>query len=136
MIRPARGADWQVVVGMGFLDAHVEERFRAYCERDDHHLVVADDLVGYAWAQDSGPHLRAGFSIVRLHDLFVVERRRREGIGRALLEDVVEWARARGARYVQWHGGSASAGFYAALGVIPVPQDPTHPFYELDLEAS
>jgi GNAT superfamily N-acetyltransferase len=79
------------------------------------------------------PTLRAGFIIVRLHDLFVAEHARRQGIGRALFEDVVGWARERGATYVQWHGRSRSAAFYDALGVQPTAAQPEHPFYELQL---
>lgn len=43
--------------------------------------LVGGAVVGYAWAQDYGPHLRDGYRTARFHDLFVVEPLRRHGIG-------------------------------------------------------
>lgn len=125
---------------MGFAEAQSSEqlrqRFREFIRRDDHCIVVADDgevLVGYAWAQDIGPHLRSGDSIVRLHDLFVDEGVRLHGIGRSLFEFAREWARTRGARWLQWHAGTSAEAFYDALGITPTPSDDgIHPFYEIE----
>lgn len=60
-------------------------------------LLGADSdagLVGYAAAQDHGPHLRSGdeHRVVRLHDLYVHPGRRRTGVGRALMAAVTTWA--------------------------------------------
>lgn len=127
---------------MGFAEQQSSEQLRdRFCEfvrRDDHCIrIAAEDglLVGYAWAQDLGPHLRSGDSIVRLHDLWVDEYVRLGGVGRSLFEAVRGWAAARGARWLQWHAGMTAAGFYDSLGIAPTPsQDDNHPFYEIDFE--
>ncbi len=83
--------------------------------------LVADDcgeLIGYAAAQDRGTHLRYGDAhrTARLHDLLVVEGRRREGVGRALLAGVTEWASGR-VRHLEWQAHeSRAAPFYERLG--------------------
>ena len=56
-------------------------------------IVVAEsggDLVGYAAAQDYGPRLRATSAgrFGRLHDVYVVERHRRQDVGRSLMRAV------------------------------------------------
>lgn len=127
---------------MGFAEAQSSEqlrrRFREFIRRDDHCILVADVggvLAGYAWAQDLGPHLRSGDSIVRLHDLFVDERARLHAIGRSLFEFVCDWATTRGARWLQWHAGTSGEAFYDALGIAPTPsEDDIHPFYEIEFE--
>jgi GNAT superfamily N-acetyltransferase len=127
---------------MGFADeqssGQLHQRFGEFVGREDHCIRVADDdgfLAGYAWAQDLGPHLRSGDSTVRMHDLWVDEHARLGGVGRLLFNAIREWTTSRGARWLQWHAGTTSAGFYTALGITPMPsEDDLHPFYEIELE--
>ena len=143
MIRPALESDWPAIErllhAMGFTEGQSSEQLRLrFCElirRTDHIVCVAENagLIGYAWAQDFGPHLRSGEATVRLHDLWVDEQARRHGVGRELFESVREWARARPVRWLQWQVSSSAVRFYAALGISPTPsEDDSHPFYEVD----
>lgn len=118
--------------------AELAARFSALVDVDDHLIAVAstaDALVGYAWAQDRGPHLRSGSRTVRLHDLFVRPSDRRHGVGRSLFDSAREWARARGARWMEWQASAAALGFYERLGLIgEACPDPEHPFFEIDFQ--
>lgn len=62
-------------------------------------VAVDGDVVGFA-VTTTGFQLESGF-IAELADLFVVPERRGGGVGRALIEDSVEWARSVGARQVE-----------------------------------
>lgn len=102
--------------------------------------VIPDvGLVGYAAAQDYGPHLRSGdvHRTVRLHDMFVAEELRRRGTGRALMDEVVCWAGER-ARYLEWQAHETRAApFYEKLGYRgePCPQ-PDYPTFEITFDRS
>lgn len=146
-MRPAAEDDWPEIEGllraMGFAESQsseqLERRVREIVGRDDHCLCVAaegENLLGYAWAQTLGPHLRSGDAIVRLHDRFVREDSRCAGVGRSLFDEVRTWAEVRGARWLQWHAGTGSVAFYESLGFFPTPsEDETHPFYEIEFES-
>lgn len=115
-----------------------EARFSEFCSSELHGLLGAElggVLVGYASLQDYGPHLRSGnkHRIVRMHDLFVLEPYRRQGVARALLEGVKDWCRARPVRYLEWQAGEKATGFYERLGYKgePCPQ-PEFPSFEID----
>ena len=142
-IREARPDDfsaaWPLLVAMGLTsDDHerVRSRFVELAADPDHLLVVADDrsgLLGYAWAQDYGPHLRSGARTARWNDLYVSEESRNLGTGRLLLEAVRSWAADRGVRWLQWQASGAAASFYEHLGLVGDPcPDPTHPFFEIE----
>jgi GNAT superfamily N-acetyltransferase len=91
-------------------------------------------LVGYAAAQNYGPHLRAGRRHQgRLHDLYVDPAVRRTGVGRGLVAAVVEWA-AGEVRWLEWQAHhERAAPFYERLGyrgeAYPQPEYPT---FEID----
>lgn len=96
---------------------------------------VEGTLVGYAAAQDHGPHLRTGndHRTARLHDLYVDPAARGQGLGRALMAAVVAWAEVR-VRYLEWQAHETRAApFYAQLGYRgePCPQ-PDYPTFEID----
>lgn len=142
-VRRAVAADWlrveRLVRGMGETEAQpsmaLRRRFVRAIRHEDHALFIAeaeDGIVGYAWAQDLGPHLRTSASPVRLHDLYVAPERRRAGIGRALFEIVREWAVRRGATALQWQDGVESRAFYGTVGLTAVDTE-QHPLYELEL---
>ena len=52
-------------------------------------------LLGYGLAQDFGPGLRADFTTGRVHDVFVDPDSRLAGTGRALMNFIFDWSRAR-----------------------------------------
>jgi GNAT superfamily N-acetyltransferase len=141
-IRPARegdaGALWPLLEAMGLTDsaAAAQGRLRALAGGADHYLPVAwagTTPVGYAWAQDYGPHLRTGQRAARLHDLFVTPAWRRRGAGAALLVATVAWAGGAGIRWLEWQASAGAIPFYERLGYSGDPcPDPTHPFFEIE----
>ena len=85
--------------------------------------VAVDDggaLVGFAavLAPDAE-------GVVELDGLFVDPAAMRQGIGRALLQDAADRARAAGARAMTVVGGPETAGFYAGCGFVAVADAPT-----------
>lgn len=99
-------------------------------------LLVADDLTGYALAQDYGPGLRRAFSTGRLHDLYVAPAARRRGTGRALMAAVAAWARALPYPLVlDWQSRPDAVAFYESLGYAAdrVGDQAEHPAFCLDL---
>lgn len=128
---------WSLLVDMGKTDQ--EKLARARSERlgtaDDHYLPVAvkaGRLVGYAWAQDFGEHLRGADRTARLHDLYSHPNERRRGVGSALFRAVKAWSDERGVKWLQWQASLDAVPFYRALGLAGDPcPDPEHPFFEL-----
>ncbi|GAB3828259.1 GNAT family N-acetyltransferase [Kribbella italica] len=96
--------------------------------------LFEDRLIGYAAAQNYGPHLRAGRRHQgRLHDLYVEPGARRTGVGRELVAAVVEWA-AGEVRWLEWQAHhERAAPFYERLGYrgAACPQ-PEYPTFEID----
>lgn len=145
-IRRARPDDLQQVkpmlLDMGFVEdeAALERRFPAFCEHPDHHFFVAERdgvLLGYALVQDYGTHLRSGDShrTAKLDDLYTLPHFRRQGVARALMNAVTDWARENPLRYVFWYANQREAGkTYQALGYQPSPSGQEgFDFYEIDL---
>ncbi|WP_375429677.1 GNAT family N-acetyltransferase [uncultured Friedmanniella sp.] len=132
---------WPFLLEMGTTgdEIDVRDRFAALIA-DPRWLLLgaaspASTLLGYAAAQDHGPHLRHGdlHRTARLHDLFVSRDARRQGVGRALMSTVAEWAAER-VRYLEWQAHETrSAPFYERLGhrgeACPQPDYPT---FEID----
>jgi len=141
-IRRATSEDWDAVwpllQGMGkvgSMDA-ARQRFERIVRDPSHYFSIAiydSALVGYAWAQDYGAHLRTGDRTARLHDLFVWPERRGRGIGAAIFHAVQEWARQEGVRYLEWQASLSAVPFYERLGYTgdPCPQ-PEYPYFEID----
>jgi len=93
-------------------------------------------LFGYGLAQDFGPGLRATFTTGRVHDLFVDPDARRTGTGRALMDHIFGWARARPqAMILDWQASPSAVAFYEALGFSAdrVGDFPDYPSFTLDL---
>jgi GNAT superfamily N-acetyltransferase len=145
-IRSACSADishlWPLLRDMGHTDAEtrVAQRFSALLDVPDHFLplaLVQHDIVGYAWAQDYGPHLRSGKRTARLHDLYVAPAWRQHGAGRQLFNTVRSWCEGRAVAWLQWQASEQAVTFYARLGLAGDPcPDPTHPFYEIIFAAA
>lgn len=145
MVRTASPRDVEAVHALvcgfdGRAVAPPDDAFRARYDRivghDSYALLVADDLTGYALAQDYGPGLRRAFSTGRLHDLYVDPAARRRGTGRALVEAVSAWARQRPHPIVlDWQARLDAVPFYEALGYVPdtVGDTADYPAFCLDL---
>ena len=95
--------------------------------------TVDDAIVGYAWVQDYGPHIRGGQRLARFHDLRVAEAFRLRGIGRRLFATARDWAHAHGVLWLQWQSSPHAVGFYERLGLRgePCPQ-PDYPEFEIE----
>jgi GNAT superfamily N-acetyltransferase len=144
-IRAASPADAGAVhaLACGFDGRPVTEPGEAFLARydrlvrsDDHALLVADDLSGYALAQDYGTGLRRAFSTGRLHDLYVDPAARRRGTGRALVAAVEAWCRAQPHPMVlDWQSRLDAVAFYESLGYVAdrVGDTAEHPAFCLDL---
>ena len=74
--------------------------------------VIDDRVVGFSTIIEVG-------DVDDLDDLFVDPDWMRHGVGLALMRDVVDRARARGARYVEVTANSHALAFYAAAGFQP-----------------
>jgi GNAT superfamily N-acetyltransferase len=128
VIRPARPDDLPLLPDV---ERTAAAQFRAtpyaYLAEDDY--LVSDDADlerEYVWVVVDEADQPVGFAIVRLldesvhlHELDVDARHARQGLGRRLIEEVADWARARGATAltlttfddVAWNGP-----YYARLG--------------------
>lgn len=134
---------WPLLQGMG-TGVGEEESRRTYARllADERWLIVlaarGATIAGYAAAQDYGPHLRTGQGrgTARLHDMYVAAHQRQSGVGRLLMNAVIDWAGKR-VSYLQWQAHEAhSAPFYERLGYRgdPCPQ-PDYPEFEIDFQA-
>ena len=91
------------------VDEHHDEAnlafFTRFCEPSEAGLLLGawdgDDLVGFAtlyWTFSS----TQAVDVALMNDLFVVDRVRGRGVGRALIEAAAEAARARGCAQLEW----------------------------------
>jgi len=74
--------------------------------------TVNGTVVGFSTTLDAG-------GVVDLEDLFVDPAWMRKGIGLALMRDVVERARERGARVIEVTANPHALAFYARAGFVP-----------------
>jgi GNAT superfamily N-acetyltransferase len=140
--RKAAVTDWEqlcpLLEGMGLVRDREKSQilFEDYVSRVHHCIVIAEnnqDLLGYAWAQSYGAHLRTSDVTARLNDLFVLPDYRKQGIAKGLLRAVTNWAIESNVKYLQWQANKSSAAFYERLGHISIPDpDPEHPFFEIE----
>ena len=119
-VRPLIATDFlqarPMLLDMRFVDDEtaLEQRFPAFCTHPDWAVLGAFEegtLLGYAAAQDYGPHIRSGNShlTAKLHDLYTVPEHRRKGVGRALMRSMEAWGKARGLRYLFWYANLREA---------------------------
>lgn len=102
-----------------------EELARLLASRDERIVVAEDDagcVIGLVHVQIyDTPAIATMVPKRRAHvdNLVVTERKRRGGVGSALLQAAAEWARAQGAREILltvWAGNESAERFYEALG--------------------
>ncbi|GGL05325.1 aminoglycoside acetyltransferase [Deinococcus radiotolerans] len=130
-----------MLLDMGFMEdeSAMEARFPVFCVCPDWVLLGAFRdglLLGYAAAQDYGPHLRSGSShrTAKLHDLYTAPGARGQGVGRTLMRGVEAWAQARGARYLFWYANLREATpAYERMGYTPGAEvQEGYRFFEVD----
>ena len=125
-VRAARAADAPEIarltsqLGYEVSIADVTERMTRILSRPGDLLVVAEDdghVVG--WAHGAiWDHIETG-AFVRIGGLVVDDTHRRQGIGRALMAHVEDWARRQGSPVVRlWSSAARTASheFYERLG--------------------
>jgi len=101
------------------------------------YVVVAalgDKVVGYAWVQSYGPHLRSGEVTARFNDLYVDPEVRGQNTGSLLFSAVKKWSKEHGVKYLQWQASTEAQGFYTKHGLVGDTKSDLqeHPFYELE----
>ena len=100
-------------------DAHPEYlEWSPSARLDTRVAVVEGHVAGFASTS-------AGDDAVELDDLFVAPERMRSGVGRALVADAVERARAAGATAIEVTGNEHAVAFYRAVGFVVVGSAPT-----------
>jgi GNAT superfamily N-acetyltransferase len=81
------------------------EFFSRFCEPSDDGLLLGawdgDDLMGFATIYWTFSSANAA-EIALMNDLYVAERARGQGVGRALIDACAEAGRARGCRSLEW----------------------------------
>ena len=122
-------------------DALLKNRFSEYVQSSDHCIMLAvrdGEPIGYAWAQNYGPHLRSGKSYARLHDLAVTDAQRHQGVGRALFEAIIEWCQTAEIVELQWQAATSAASFYERLGLTGDTKSDLeeYPYYEIAIGPS
>jgi GNAT superfamily N-acetyltransferase len=85
-----------------------------------HLALLAGDPVGFSTLYFTFTSTRA-CKIAVLNDLFVVPQRRRGGVGRALLEHALAYAREQGIRSVRWSTSVSNAGAQKLYADYAVP---------------
>jgi ribosomal protein S18 acetylase RimI-like enzyme len=130
-VRPATSSDANAAVGLmaqlgdysrGHIDSGVEDRLRAMLERPQYAIFVAEQegerVVGLLTASQRWTLWHAGPCAI-IEELVVDEDARRQGIGRALIEAAIEWARAQGCSEVEVStdlDNTHAQAFYRQLG--------------------
>lgn len=140
-IRHARKEDfgklWECLFLMGKTDSKekAEIRFEQKLLSDEHFIPVAimnEVIVGYAWAQDYGYHLRTGKKTSRLHDLFVHPAWRHQSVAANLFGEVKKWARNNETSWLQWNSSPGATEFYQRLGLKPLETEADYPEFEIE----
>ena len=130
-VRPATLSDAHAAVGLmaqledhsrGHIDYGVEDRFRAMLELPEYAIFVAQDeddrVIGLLSASQRWTLWHAG-PCALIEELVVNEDVRRRGVGRALIQAALEWARAQGCSELEISTDQDNAdaqAFYRRLG--------------------
>jgi ribosomal protein S18 acetylase RimI-like enzyme len=130
-IRTATPADAPAVVSLmaqlaghtrGHIDAGVDNRFYDMLELPPYAILVAEDdpgqVIGLLTASTRWTLWHAG-PCTLIEELVIDESARRQGVGRALIQAALDWARAQGCSEVEVStdvDNTAAQAFYRQLG--------------------
>jgi len=131
VVRPAIPGDAPAAGGLmaqlaehtrGHIDPGVQDRFRAMIELPQYAIFVAEDeagqVIGLLSASQRWTLWHTG-PCALIEELVVDERARRQGVGHALIQAVLDWARARGCSEIEVstdHDNADAQAFYRRLG--------------------
>ena len=131
-VRRARPGDashvFALVEQLGYQPDHrgFDETFAQVVRHPEAAVFVASEglrVIGYL-AMSQRPQIRLGGRAASIDELVVEERRRGEGVGAALLEEAIRYARGLGCLRVDLHTGRArqsyQRGFYVGHGFTEV----------------
>ena len=131
IVRPAIPSDAPAAGGLmaqlaehtrGHIDAGVQDRFRAMIGLPQYAIFVAEDEVGQVIGLLSASQrwtLWHTGPCALIEELVVDERARRQGVGQALIQAVLDWARDRGCSEIEVSTDSDNMdaqAFYRRLG--------------------
>jgi GNAT superfamily N-acetyltransferase len=132
---------YPLLVKMGSTDSEnsVKKRLNSFLEDKNQYIAVAvyeRNIIGYAWVQSYGEHLRGGEITARFNDLFVDSDYRNLGAGKLLFEEIKQWAEKNKVKYLQWQASSTATKFYDKLGLKGDTKSDLeeHPFYEIEFK--
>lgn len=117
--------DWRLFTPRPGVTDEVVRKYREALTRTDVLVAVAEDgaeVVGMAFAEPRTPSRFSDERSLEVSGVIVREGRRREGIGRLLMEEAVRFARERGLRWVTLHTFGPNRGameFWEGLGFTP-----------------
>ena len=131
VVRPAIPSDAPAVGGLmaqlaehtrGHIDPGVQDRFRAMIELPQYAIFVAEDeagqVIGLLSASQRWTLWHTG-PCAFIEELVVDEQARRQGVGHALIQAVLDWARAQGCSEIEVstdHDNTDAQAFYRRLG--------------------
>ncbi len=98
--------DWRVFTPRPGVSDEVARKYREAVGRADAMVAVAEDggkIVGMAYAEPQTPSRFSDERSLEVSGVIVREGRRREGIGRLLMQEAVRFAREKGLRWVTLH---------------------------------
>lgn len=144
-VRPAQLGDWEQIYPLyGDVPGHdslaaARERFGRKLASELECVLVAvqgQRVIGVALAHQWEEYLMTGERQIRFSTLKVLPEERRRGVGKALLEGIIAWAKSRDARWLEWYASPSAVPFYSRLGYQGI-LDPTpdNPYYEIDFKA-
>jgi GNAT superfamily N-acetyltransferase len=130
-IRPARPNDASVAGGLmtqlaehtrGHIDPGVQDRFQAMIELSQYAIFIAEDeegqVIGLLSASQRWTLWHTG-ACVLIEELVVDEGARGQGVGHALIQAALDWARTQGCSEVEVstdHDNTDAQAFYRRLG--------------------
>jgi len=146
-IREAVPTDWVHISSLLIerdlpLDS-LEAAYQRYLHKLDSALecvlvaVVGGQQIGFAMAHQWDEYLMSGRKQMRFSTLEVLPEYRQRGVGRALFEGIITWAKQCDATWLEWYASPSAIAFYERLGFKgdPCPQ-PESPYYEIDFTQS
>ncbi len=117
-------------------NAKILKRLHTLSEQNSHFLPIAvtkGKIIGYAWVQSYGEHVRTGDITARLNDLFVLPEYRNQGVATKLFVAVKKWCKSQKVRWLQWQASTEVQQFYEKFGLKGDTKSDLekYPFFEI-----